>query len=1659
MSGLHTVIETLNTTGSTHLDTAPSGTLTFTDFKLTTVSASLASITWSGGATPPSGLAAVLAGALSITTESADPVSGSIATTFSAADHNFDFLAANETLTIVYNVTVTDNNGVSLTQPVTITITGTNDAPVLAADASGPHTVTEGLNTTGTLTFTDVDLTDHHTVSTSVTSATWSGGATLPSGVAAVLAGALSTTTSDSTGSGSGSIAVTFSAADSAFDFLAAGQTLTITYNVTVTDNNGVSSTQPVTITVTGTNDAPVITAQDLTGAVTEQITPSGNLTDSGTITFTDVDLTDVHLVSATGTPIGSVLGTLTAVKNSDTTGTGTGGQLTWTYTVADSAVAFLAAGQTKVESFIITLDDQHGGLITRQIDVTITGTDDGPVITAQDLIGAVTEQITPAGNLTDSGIITFTDVDLTDVHLVSATGTPIGSVLGTLTAVKNSDTTGTGTGGQLTWTYTVADSAVEYLAAGQTKVESFTITLDDQHGGLITRQIDVTITGTNDVPLITAQDLIGAVTEQITPAGNLTDSGTITFTDVDLTDVHLVSATGTPIGSVLGTLTAVKNSDTTGTGTGGQLTWTYTVADSAVEYLAAGQTKVESFTITLDDQHGGLITRQIDVTITGTNDAPVITAQDLIGAVTEQITPAGNLTDSGTITFTDVDLTDVHLVSATGTPIGSVLGTLTAVKNSDTTGTGAGGQLTWTYTVADSAVEYLAAGQTKVESFTITLDDQHGGLITRQIDVTITGTNDAPVITAQDLIGAVTEQITPSGNLTDSGTITFTDVDLTDVHLVSATGTPIGSVLGTLTAVKNSDTTGTGTGGQLTWTYTVADSAVEYLAAGQTKVESFTITLDDQHGGLITRQIDVTITGTNDAPVITAQDLIGAVTEQITPAGNLTDSGTITFTDVDLTDVHLVSATGTPIGSVLGTLTAVKNSDTTGTGTGGQLTWTYTVADSAVEYLAAGQTKVESFTITLDDQHGGLITRQIDVTITGTDDAPVITAQDLIGAVTEQITPAGNLTDSGTITFTDVDLTDVHLVSATGTPIGSVLGTLTAVKNTDTTGTGTGGQLTWTYTVADSAVEYLAAGQTKVESFTITLDDQHGGLITRQIDVTITGTNDAPVITAQDLIGAVTEQITPAGNLTDSGTITFTDVDLTDVHLVSATGTPIGSVLGTLTAVKNSDTTGTGTGGQLTWTYTVADSAVEFLAAGQTKVESFTITLDDQHGGLITRQIDVTITGTADARVIAPGTTLVLSGETVTDPLIQNNGTILVQSNNQSTVLGSIITGTGPGGNIEIKNNSTLQIDGSVDSGQTVFFSVDPGGGANAKLVLNDPLDFHAKISDFSGNDQLDLGNFVVSSITYVDNAGTNTGGTLKIFGIFNGNGIVTEVDLIFVDGDKTTANFTFASDGNNGTTIVDPPTSTKTLEATVIPVVGPSTLTATTADNETNATSVAVDEGTAVALDTASSPDGGEMSSVTISALPSDVTLTDDALVDASRACTDSLDGADAAQLLTINGAGAVDNGSLTLNGALTLDAGAFQLAIKQQRKRDNADGRHGDRANGDLQAASIAIGAAVLFLIEHGNCTIAEAATYDGSSIAENDAAGTLSNSDAALKFNTIARPISGALADGGTVEVAGGRLEMADTASATGVRQDRCRSHAAIRRRSRGQCDLG
>jgi VCBS repeat-containing protein len=632
-AGLHTAIEIPHVTASTGFDTASSATLTFTELKFSTLSVSLASISWSGGDSNalPGGLRAALAPALTTSVNSAGST-GSITATFSAADSNFDFLADGETLTIVYNVTVTDTNGNSVTQPVTIAITGTNDAPALAADASGPHMVSEGLTTTGTLTFTDVDLNDHHAVSTTAPTFALLGGTLTAAQLAALTAAStLTLSEADSTGSGSGSIAVTFSAADSAFDFLADGQTLTVTYDVTVTDNNGVSSTQPVKITVIGTNDAPVITSAAQSGAVIEHtnIDNSGNLNAGGTITFADVDLTDKHTV--TFTPGGNnYLGTFTPTLAHDATG-GSTGIVGWTFSVSDKAVDFLAAGQTLTQTYTVQIADGNGGFTTQDVTITIIGTNDAPVVSTTS--NAFTELAGTTNNATPdtvSGTISFTDVDLTDRPLASAafssftytdaalhplTLTPAqqAAVAAVEVPVSVVQAAGNTNNGSATWTYSLADSNFDFLAAGEILTLTYTATVNDGHGGVVSKPFTVTITGTNDAPVIGGV-ATGSVTEDVAvdSSGNLTTGGTLTITDADHGQSSFTPQT-TSGSNGYGTFTLAADG-----------TWTYTANDSqtAIQQLNTGQSVTDSFIAVSSD---GTASQLVTVTIHGTDDAFVI--------------------------------------------------------------------------------------------------------------------------------------------------------------------------------------------------------------------------------------------------------------------------------------------------------------------------------------------------------------------------------------------------------------------------------------------------------------------------------------------------------------------------------------------------------------------------------------------------------------------------------------------------------------------------------------------------------------------------------------------------------------------------------------------------------------------------------------------------------------------------------------------------------------------------------------------------------------------------------------------------------------------------------------------------------------------------
>ena len=76
------------------------------------------------------------------------------------------------------------------------------------------------------------------------------------------------------------------------FDYLADGETVTLTYTVEVDDHHGGVTSQDVVVTVNGSNDAPEI-ANIAQQGLTEQ-TDTAPLTTTIPVTFTDLDLSDV---------------------------------------------------------------------------------------------------------------------------------------------------------------------------------------------------------------------------------------------------------------------------------------------------------------------------------------------------------------------------------------------------------------------------------------------------------------------------------------------------------------------------------------------------------------------------------------------------------------------------------------------------------------------------------------------------------------------------------------------------------------------------------------------------------------------------------------------------------------------------------------------------------------------------------------------------------------------------------------------------------------------------------------------------------------------------------------------------------------------------------------------------------------------------------------------------------------------------------------------------------------------------------------------------------------------------------------------------------------------------------------------------------------------
>jgi len=205
---------------------------------------------------------------------------------------------------------------------------------------------------------------------------------------------------------------------------------------------------------------------------------------------------------------------------------------------------------------------------------------------------------VDPNPALKDSGVLLFNDVDLTDAHTVAVA--PAGSTLGSLTAAVTTDTTGSGTGGQVKWNYSVNNDSVKYLGAGDTKVETFTVTVNDGKGGTDSQQVDVTITGVNDVAV-----LGNAVANLVETDAPLSTGGTLSISDVDTGEAVFTVQNGTA--GTYGNFSIAANG-----------VWSF-ASNGALDVLADGQVVTDVFNVTSAD---GTATT-VSVSITGTADGP----------------------------------------------------------------------------------------------------------------------------------------------------------------------------------------------------------------------------------------------------------------------------------------------------------------------------------------------------------------------------------------------------------------------------------------------------------------------------------------------------------------------------------------------------------------------------------------------------------------------------------------------------------------------------------------------------------------------------------------------------------------------------------------------------------------------------------------------------------------------------------------------------------------------------------------------------------------------------------------------------------------------------------------------------------------------------
>ena len=977
--------------------------------------------------------------------------------------------------------------------------------------------------------------------------------------------------------------------------------------NFTVTgDSGGQSVTGGITVTINGMNDAPTL----------ELWAPDGQAVSAEH----PVEVKDWNPVKGTavGHDVDDVEGDLrysvddadsaTAAQDGLQTIKGEFGYLTidaqtgkYTYVVDPFSEEYqkLQTGAQGKEHFTITVTDPYGATGTKKIVFDVTkvegGTGPGPIELQRQESGGPTYVTEDGGSyeviLPPSVASGFTElkdgegqpvkVDADDIWLVDNKGQP-GIVAGDRTHVVRTEYGSLilekGDDGQWGYRFVLNNSSdiVQSLDEGDRIEKTFYVS-----AGTNQIPIHVTITGINDRPVIESvghlsiEDTGGIVTGRVTTtdpdAGDVgsNEAGegsgqTLSYAVSEGSGITLTPTSGQEKGAP-GTYTLTKDGTDWGEFTLNK-DGSYSFKPSAeAEKLLAGENANFNLTITVDDGSGtpnSSTGENLHITITGTNEAPVIKG----GKLTLEATEDTAITVGDKLDVSDDRVNEGNLSYSVAAGEGAA---------SSNAGNMAAGQYGTLFINADGTYSYQLNNQMQAvqelgedsepleETFTIFVKDQDGAEVAKTVTVTINGTNDAPVLSLDTPVLTIKEGSTAEVG----GTASATDVDKGDTLSYALKDGTLSEETGEYVCKTDYGTFSIDpVTGEYRFVLDNSLDAVKDLRPTDVVDAKVTVVVDDGHGGVTEKELTVHIKGSDSVPEITDEGSLAidvAEEPESTAEKDIAAEGWDHGPDGTHDDpLHYAAQGAQPVtidGQVWQMVTGKYGTLYLDPKTG---KYRYELTED-MNHLADGETATESFgKITIADSTGNKITETITVTIKGSNDAPEI-------AVSQ---PSGAL--AGTVTITDVDASDTHSVTfeglcadAAGTPLSVDLATLEQEGGTTTVdvydadgtligklelvyakGTGTDDSLAYTFTPDEGYLNSLPVNRSQDIDFSITVSDTHDGTDTTDgLQFGVSNVNDAPVIDETLSQG-------PAEG-SNTGTLAFTDADVRDVHSVTFDG------------------------------------------------------------------------------------------------------------------------------------------------------------------------------------------------------------------------------------------------------------------------------------------------------------------------------------------------------------------------------------------------------------------------------------------------------------------------------------------------------------------------